>query len=177
MTLKIDDAGRKNFMARDKSVRFGVKVDDCSTRAMVAATKGYGKPVSYGTVCKDVIADKQRFFKRAAQRPPGCENSNWLNTNAATPAATRGRLMRKYTGQAWVEVNIRKELGKNASFQKMATILKPLKSVMLVSMNHIVGLCNGVIRDDFDSQKCMALNVFCSKADAMKVKRLLQKAR
>ena len=149
-------------------------IGDCTTRAIVITMREFNNRVNYKVVCNDIVKDKQKHYKNPTRRPLGCKDDNWLKTNDGAPRMTKRRLMRQYTGTAWVDINIKKPTGARYTFKELAVTLSSLKSVMLVSDDHIVSVREGVIYDAWDSKKCRATHVFCKKSEVGAVRRLLK---
>lgn len=166
-SLVIDDGGRHEHTKK-------VGVGDCTTRAIAVTMREFNSRINYSVIKRDIISDKKKYYNNPAKRPEGCKSDSWLKTNDGAPRMTKRRLMRKYTGTPWVDVDVRKIVGTGAKFKDIAKALAPLDTVMLESGDHIVAVKNGVIYDSWDSTKCWVSRVFCMKSDVRNVRRLIK---
>ena len=163
-----DSGGRDEYGGGD------VGIGDCTTRAIAVTMRAFNPRINYAVIRKDIIADKQKYYRSPAKRPAGSKSDYWLKTHAAVPRMTKRRLMRQYTGAIWIDAKFKKENGAPYTFEELAVRLASLESVMLVSDDHIVAVRNGLIHDTWDSKRCWATYIFCKKTDLQKVRQLLK---
>ena len=167
--LVIDDGGRTAWRKSSNYQVMKGRVGDCSTRAMQVTLRDTIHAVSYNTICFDVIGDKKRNYPSRSK--------TWKNNNYAVYNDTTRRLMEQYTRTDWTYVNVWVQAKKHPAFKTVAARLAGLKSVMLVSRNHIAAVRSGVIHDTWDSKYCRTTQVLCRQEDASEVKRLLSAAK